>query len=83
MSDRDHEGRFIRFERVPMGKTDVWNVVTKRGSDILGYVEWYAPWRKYAFNPGGYTGYEEVCLREIADFCEARTKEHKVRRATG
>jgi hypothetical protein len=40
-------------------------------------VRWFSRWRKYAFYPGRETVFEEDCLREIADFCETRTREYK------
>jgi hypothetical protein len=43
----------------------------------LGWVAWFSRWRKYAFYPKPETVYEEDCLRDIAEFCEAKTKEHK------
>ena len=61
----------------PKPKTKVWRVVSKYETGQLGWIGWYAPWRKYSFYPEAGTLYEQVCLREIADFCERKTKEHK------
>jgi hypothetical protein len=44
---------------------------------MLGEVRWFGRWRCYAFYPEPDTLYERQCLRDIADFCEARTREHR------
>lgn len=62
------------------GKTNEWRVQPKDDGALaacIGVVKWYAPWRKYAFNPYTNTVFEQDCLREIATFCEQRTKDHK------
>lgn len=70
-------GKWITFApSAPCKKTSVWLVKPKDGSPI-GMVRWYGPWRKYCFYPGDATVYEQDCLRDIADFCERKTKEHK------
>ena len=78
------EPRWIRFDQVKSSrKTFVWDVAAKDGGMILGSVFWYCPWRCYVFGwtAGCDTVYEQRCLRDIADFVEARTKEHKAARA--
>lgn len=75
------EGKFIRFETmIPVSvsrKTGRWFVTSKREGDHLGVIEWYGPWRKYIFAPEPFTVFEQVCLRDIAAFVEARTQEHR------
>lgn len=69
--------KWIKFAECPPNrKTKRWVVLTLDGSPI-GEVSWYGPWRKYCFFPGIDTVYEQVCLRDIADFCEAQSLEHK------
>lgn len=47
----------------------------------MGYVRWFSPWRRYAFEPTIIGGvYEENCLRELADFCEQVTDARRVQR---
>jgi len=68
---------FIIFEqRKPKPKTKVWAVLSKDGGQI-GTVCWYGPWRKYCFVPMDGTVFEQVCLREIAQFCENATRQHR------
>lgn len=77
------EGAFITFTELashPDRKTKSWYVNTKRGGDRLGDIKWFGPWRKYCFEATPWSGFEEICLREIAAFLEARTREHKVAR---
>lgn len=58
-------------------KTNIYWV--KSQVDLLGEIRWYAPWRRYCFSPDlkHRTIFDANCLREIADFCENLTKEHK------
>ena len=58
-------------------KTDVWRI---SGQVELGQVGWYAPWRRYAFYPNPNTIYEPDCLRDLATFCEERTRAHVAKR---
>ena len=71
---------WIKFEPTgcsKSGKTKVYEVIPKDGGGSLGRIAWYAPWHKYAFFPSSYTIFEQDCLRDIADFCERQTFEHK------
>jgi hypothetical protein len=43
----------------------------------LGVVEWFNQLRRYTFLPNDDTVFDVVCLREIADFIEARMNERK------
>jgi len=55
--------------------------MTKVGlPDVLGEVKWFGCWRQYAFFPFPGTAYERQCLRDIAEFCETKTKEHRAKR---
>jgi hypothetical protein len=79
------EPRWLRFLDVGLlgRRTRAWTVVTKDSGEALGLVDWYGAWRCYVFTPTleVETVYEQRCLRDIADFVEARTKEHKAARA--
>ena len=56
-----------------------WDVRSKEDAN-LGEIKWYPPWRKYCFFPAVSTLYEQVCLREIAEFIEQETAAHKAAR---
>lgn len=58
-------------------KTNVWDVKTSDGHFLLGQVRWFSRWRKYSFMPAPDTVFEERCLTDIAEWCQAWTAEHK------
>lgn len=71
--------KWLKFEDGGLsksGKTKVWNVCTLEGQ-ILGRIGWFGGWRKYSFYPGSDTVFEQDCLRDIADFCQAETRKHR------
>lgn len=75
------EQRPAKFDK-PKAKTRYWFVDAKADKDppeCLGCVKWFGRWRTYAFFPEPFTVFEKVCLLEIAEFCEARTREHSNR----
>lgn len=77
-----YEGTYIRMDLYrDTGKTLVWDVENKENGAVLGRIKWFGQWRKYAFFPFNGMVFEQVCLREIADFIEARTKEHRAKRS--
>jgi hypothetical protein len=64
----------------PKAVTRRWVVETVTLGEYLGEVKWFPAWRQYAFSPSagsGVTWFEQDCLREIAQFVEDRTREHK------
>ena len=63
----------------PKAKTKLWLVLANE-TELLGTVQWYAPWRRYAFYPLAGTVFEQDCLRRIADFVTDQTKAHKINR---
>jgi hypothetical protein len=67
---------FTFAKKSDSGKTEIWRVI---GSDrsTLGWVSWSGPWRKYIYAANTAANYDAACLREIADFCETKTKEHR------
>ena len=71
--------RWIEFVEIPEHVPSLkrWSVRTKKEGDELGLIQWYHAWRKYAYYPHHGTGYEEECLRSIALFVYAATKELK------
>jgi hypothetical protein len=72
--------RFVESEPSPSGKTRRWAVWSVAESVTLGVVSWFAPWRCYIFSPHPHTVYERRCLRDLADFCEQQTHEHRAAR---
>lgn len=71
--------RFNYFGTSDTGKTAIWQVVSRSAIGVLlGEVKWYGPWRKYSFFPNRNCDlvFEQVCLRDIADFCLTMTNQH-------
>lgn len=61
-------------------KTKVWAIVNPAG--ILGYIHWFAHWRKYTFAPVQGTEWDEECLGEVSEFCRTETQKHKAQKAS-
>lgn len=57
-------------------KTQIWEVMTYEYI-CLGFIKWFPSWRKYAFYPETDTVYENVCLKDIANFIEQLMVERK------
>lgn len=55
-----------------------WVVQQAGATTQLGTVKWFAPWRRYAFEPVANCVFDGDCLREIASFVMLKTQERKV-----
>ena len=76
-------GTHIRFDELtPNPATKRWAVMPKDGSQQIGTVSWYGPWRKYCFFPMAATVFEQVCLKEIACFIEGQTQLHRTAKSS-
>lgn len=69
--------RFVNDRPSESGKTRLWDVVGVGQGVPLGHIQWFGRWRKYVFEPKYGTVFDEDCLRDIAAFCESRTKDHR------
>jgi hypothetical protein len=67
---------FTDAGKSPSGKTKRWGVGNTSGT-VLGWISWYAPWRKYTFTPGPGMTFDSVCLSEISAFISNETRRHK------
>ena len=79
MATKKTKGPWLKFEEwanPAQRKTKIWEVTSTQGSWSLGEVKWFAPWRRYCFEPLSCI-LDASCLREIANFCESETKKHK------
>jgi hypothetical protein len=78
-----HQGDYINIEDVgPVylkAPTHRYLVNTRTSGAVIGEIKWYSQWRKYAFFPTDAI-FEQNCLRDIADFLELVTVEHKHRK---
>ena len=58
-------------------KTEVWDVVSKSGNDILGQIKYFANWRQYIFEPMGKPYFSTGCMIDIINFIkELQVKKH-------
>ncbi len=57
-------------------KTRVVEVMSRHTGASLGFVRWYSNWRQYSFYPAQAL-FNKDCLREIADYCEHKNKQHR------
>jgi hypothetical protein len=69
--------RFTLHGKSDSGLTNRWRIHRINGTDVLGVIAWHAPWRKYTMFAVDGTIFDAICLRDIADFCEQQTQEHK------
>jgi hypothetical protein len=70
------EFRLVEQKAGDKRTTKSWEVVSKQQQKVIGWISWFSGWRKYCFFPDAATVFEQVCLRDIADFCERETKAH-------
>lgn len=64
----------VRFEELtPNPGTKRWDVMPVDGSQQIGTVQWYGPWKKYCFRAMASATFEQTCLRAIARFCKTET----------
>lgn len=72
--------KHVRFKFISSsdsGRTNVWEVQTTENNLFLGSIKWFGAWRRYSFFPEFGSVFEWACMRDIADFCELKTKEHR------
>lgn len=67
---------FVDLQARPEMRTRIWAIKPKTGG-IIGQIRWFSSWRQYALFPTQNSVFERQCLRDIADFCERKTKEHR------
>jgi hypothetical protein len=80
---------FVHQGASPSSKTQLWDVIGSGGpDDIIGEVNWSGPWRQYVFQAaelmaGGGVIFNPACLRQIAEFVESMTADHRASKRTG
>ena len=81
--------KWIEFVEVP-ARTDRpritkrWDVRTTQGCpEIIGRITWSRGWRRYVLQPGDFSEWEQDCLRDVAEFLEAQSRERKAEREGG
>ena len=66
----EHFSKHLRIEPVQsvLRKKPAWAVRSAHDNLSIGFIEWFNPWKIYAFHPGHNTVYDADCLREISNF---------------
>lgn len=77
------QGEYLNFKDEglvsPGSVTHKFSVTSRQNSSLLGYVKWFIQWRQYCFFPMNAV-FDKKCLREVAEFCERATDEHRAKR---
>lgn len=72
--------KYIHFEQMGhTGKTAIYICQNTENGSVLGYVKWFARWRKYAFFPVPEVVFETQCLKDIASFLDYIMNERKIK----
>jgi hypothetical protein len=77
------EYKYLTFNELePKPKTRQFEVKNKAYGTLLGYVNWYSPWRKYCFStiPSSGLVFDAGCLADIQDFINSLMVERRVNR---
>ena len=61
----------------PGKKTKRWLIVPANGGSPIGYIEFYAPWRKYIWGMLNNAIFDVSCTQEVADFLTAHAKDRQ------
>lgn len=70
-------GRFMRAVEVanPGHRTRTWRIENAEDGWCLGGVRFYGGWRRCVFDPSENVQFSAGCLRDIARFLDAATRE--------
>jgi len=72
--------KWIEFVEVPApGVTKRWEVRAKQGGATIAIIAWSTGWRRYILRPLP-SEWEQDCLRDVAEFLEAQSRERKAER---
>lgn len=75
IDERGYESRALGPYMVADGRAGGrWYIHMKRGGSMLGIVDWYAPWKKFVFQPEEMTEFSDDCLRVLSDFLVSLNK---------
>ena len=71
------EGKLLKYHDDGLvsanATTHKFSVYSKFNGSYLGYIKYFAQWRKFVFFPGSSSMFDCLCMREIAEFCETQT----------
>lgn len=58
-------------------RTRLWHVISRKRGNIIGEIKWYPGWHRYALFPTPNTVWDEICMRDVAEFCQEQTNDQK------
>ena len=71
---------FRLLRRTDSGKTNVYQIWSKKPSFLVGEIRWYNGFRRYSFFPDGNAVFEETCMQDITDFLKQVSENHKTKK---
>jgi hypothetical protein len=70
--------KYLVFEELEAKPKTKQYAVNNVSGEVLGYIQWYAKWRKYCFFPKTLPLiFDAICLSEIKEFLETLMNERK------
>lgn len=72
---------FVRANREPGKKTDVWQIRNNKSEFTLGYIKWHGQWRQYCVFTKISCIFNKGCLADIQEFLDAAMDEWRKERA--
>jgi len=77
--------KYLHFEELTAKtKTKQFQVLNKLSFSLLGFIKWYAPWRRYCFfTVGSGFIFDAECLADIQDFINKLMLKRKEDRKNG
>ncbi|KKM98775.1 hypothetical protein LCGC14_1154540 [marine sediment metagenome] len=72
------ESKYIEFDKIgDTGKTEIWNILSKKSQFILGKISWYGHWRQYCFFPSPNCIFNVGCLSDISKMVDLLMSERR------
>ena len=73
-------GKWIRAVLLPLltpKKTQCYSIQSTYDDSNLGVIQWYSPWRGYAFYPNDNCVFESNCLETISEWIKTLNQAHR------
>ena len=72
------ESKYLEFDLIGnTGKTEIWNILSKKSEFILGQIQWYGPWRQYCFYPSSDSLFNITCMADIQNHIKKLMEDRK------
>jgi hypothetical protein len=66
--------------RSKSGITKIWTVHNINTEEEIGLIRWAGNWRRYVYEDYEASYYDSKCLKQIAEFLENATADHRSKR---